>query len=203
MRLIISSHYNENLDWINNVSESVKIYSKTNPTYNLVSGNQGQEIPCFLQAIIDNYYNFPDKILFVHGHKISEHQDYDIDFIINNLNWNLNDFFSINKRTWYQEVSITHHQELDGYNWIHDNWNLFYDTNLPLPTKLLFYSGAQFVINKELILQYDIEFYKKLYYWVQSTKIDSYITSRIFEYLWHYIFTRNPIEKQFSSILLQ
>jgi len=198
-KLVVSSHYNEDMKWVKKINVPYIIYSKTDSNYNFVEKNKGQEVPCFLKYIIDHYNQLSERILFVHGHLNSNHQSKPIIEIINNLNWNLADYFSINRRDWYQEISENCHIDKDGYTWIVDNWYLF-DKYLPLPEKLLFYSAAQFVVKKELILRYPIEFYTYLYDWIQNTEIETYITSRIFEYTWHYIFTKNPIEQQFSSI---
>jgi hypothetical protein len=195
---LIIAHYNEDLVWLDKINIPKIIYSKTNKKYNLVPGNKGQEIPCFLKYIIDFYDNLPDKTLFLHGHRMSGHQDFNTDSVIPVLNWNLDSFFSINKRDWYQEISKTVYFDEGAYDvWLKQNWYMF-EEYLPFPECLKFYSGAQFVVNKELITQYPISFYKKLYNWIQTTELTNFITSRIFEYTWHYIFTKNPIEKKYE-----
>lgn len=200
-KIIVSAHYEENLDWIQNIKLPVIAYSKTDSKYRKICKNKGQEVPAFLKYIIDEYPNFHSRILFVHGHLDSPHQDYPIDYIINNLNWKLSNFFSINKRSWYQEVSEDNHIEKDGYEWLKNNWCIF-QNRLSLPKSLKFYSGAQFVVSSKCILSHPLSFYKNLFVWVQSTSIETYIVSRIFEYTWHYIFTNNPTEKVLHSILI-
>lgn len=197
-KAIMSAHYNEDLSWLDCTDLPKFIYSKTDAKYRLVEKNKGQEIPCFLSYIIDHYDNLPVKTLFMHGHRFSGHMDYNADEIIPKLNWDLDDFFSINKRSWYQEISEKVHLDDDAYDvWLAQNWYIFHGL-LPFPEKLLFYSGAQFVVHRKLILQYPVSFWKYLYNWVQTTDLSNFITSRIFEYTWHYIFTRNPIEKQYT-----
>lgn len=197
-RAIMSAHYNEDLSWLDCTDLPKFIYSKTNSNYRLVKKNKGQEIPCFLSYIIDHYDNLPTKTLFMHGHRISGHMDYDADYIIPRLNWDLDTFFSINKREWYQEISEKVHLDEGAYDvWLLQNWHIFHGI-LPFPKKLMFYSGAQFVVHEDLITQYPKQFWKYLYDWVQNTHLSNFVTSRIFEYTWHYIFTRNPIEKQYT-----
>lgn len=195
---IMIAHYNEDLSWLNSISLKKVIYSKTNSLYNFVPNNKGQEIPCFLKYIIDFYNNLPDKTLFLHGHRMSGHQDFFTDKVIPVLNWNLDSFFSINRREWYQEISKDVYLDEGAYNiWLKDNWHYF-EKYLPFPEKFKFYSGAQFVVNRELITQYPKNFYINLYNWIQTTELSNFITSRIFEYTWHYIFTKNPIEKKYE-----
>jgi hypothetical protein len=205
MKNIILAHYNEDIKWFNNLNfDGNKIvYSKTinnNDKY-FIPLNKGQEIPMYLKYIIDYYYDLPEKTLFIHGHQNSLHQDFSTDYIIDNLNWNLDSFFSINKRDWYQEVSKNYEISKGAFDiWLKNNWYIF-KNKLEFPIDgLFFYSGAQFVVNKELILQYGIDFYKDLYDWIEKTEIDNVITSRIFEYTWHYIFTKKSIEKKYNNI---
>jgi hypothetical protein len=200
-KLAIIAHYNERLDWINRTDVPCIVYSKTDKAYNFIDHNKGQEIPCYLKYIIDNYNNLADKCVFVHGHAFSWHQDFNTDYILNNLNWNLSDYFSINRRDWYQEISDSVHIDKNGYVWIVENWNLF-ETFLNLPKQLKFYSGGQFCVDKCLILNYPLSFYKELDDWCRFSDLSPYIISRIFEYTWHYIFTKNPIEKKFEYVLL-
>lgn len=195
---LLIAHYNEDLGWLGNTNLRKVIYSKTDQRYNLIPNNKGQEIPCFLKYIIDFYHNLPDKTLFLHGHRMSGHQDFNTDRIIRVLNWELDSFFSINKREWYQEISETVFLDEGAYDvWLKQNWYIF-ENYIPFPVCLKFYSGAQFVVSRENITQYPLAFYRKLYDWVQTTELSNFITSRIFEYTWHYIFTKNPIEKEYE-----
>jgi hypothetical protein len=197
-KAILVAHYNENIDWLKNQKIKTLIYSKTIKEYNFIDENKGQEVPCYIKYIIDSYDNLPEKTLFIHAHKSSIHQDIDTDKIIPILNWNLDSFFSINKRYWYQEISKNISIDFGAYDvWLKNNWHIF-ENYLPFPEKLKFYSGAQFVVDKKLILQYPKNFWENLYVWIMKTDLSSYISSRIFEYTWHYIFTKNPIEKQYE-----
>lgn len=200
---IIVAHYNENLSWINETKfEGEKvIYSKTiNDDLNkFIPINKGQEVPMYLKYIIDYYNDLPDKTLFLHGHFNSPHQDVNSKIICENVNWDFSDFFSVNRRDWYQEVSKNYQLSKNSFDeWLFNNWEIF-DGYLDFPKNgLFFYSGAQFVVNKSLITQYPLSFYENLYKWILNTDISSVITSRIFEYTWHYIFTKNPIENKTS-----
>lgn len=207
MNNIIISHFNENLEWFYTLKGNFNkiIYSKTikDDSKFHIPVNKSQEVPMYLKYIIDYYDNLPEKTLFLHAHLNSPHQDYDSKFISENVNWDCDDFFSVNKRDWYQEVSKNFQLSKGSYDvWLKKYWYLFQDF-LPFPEDgLFFYSGAQFVVGKDLILQYPKYFYEKLYNWSITEEINlpphtsDQISSRIFEYTWHYIFTKNPKENK-------
>jgi len=212
-KTIVVAHYNENLDWFLNLDVDCdkKIYSKTSLDYYQVPKNSGLDAPCYMKYIIDNYNNLTDKTLFLHGHSDSIHQDYPSSYICKNVNWNLSDYFSVNNRRLYQTLNKDFHynkgnsiitDSAGAYDiWLKSNWYIF-NNELEFPKELKFYQGSQFVVDKKLILQYPIEFWQNLYDWIQNVDYDSFISSRIFEYTWHYILTKNPIEKEFDNINL-
>lgn len=203
---IVIAHYNEDLFWTQNLKfdGEVIIYSKTdksNPD-RYVPINKGQEVPMYLKYIIDFYDNLPDKTLFLHGHYHSPHQDYDSKFICENLNWDNSDFFSVNRRDWYQDIGDNLNTWKVHSMWLQECWEMF-EGFLPFPNQgTMFYSGAQFVVGKELILKYPKMFYEKIYNWVLTKTINippqtsDEIISRVFEYIWHYVFTGLPIENK-------
>jgi len=198
-KIVLISHYNTDLKWLTELQVPYVIYSKSIKEHNFIDFNKGQEIPMYLKFIIDWYDKLPDKILFYHDHLNSPHQDTDSVTIINNVNWELDEYFSVNKREWYQTIDKNSKVEPMGLKWVQDCWYLF-EKHLPAVDNLTFFSGAQFVIKKELILQYDKTYYQYLYNWIKETDISNYITSRVFEYMWHYIFTKKNIETYHENI---
>ena len=204
---IIIAHYLENLEWVKNINPAynIYIYSKTNKNFNFVDKNQGQEAPMYLKYIIDNYDKLADRNLFLHAHRYSYHQTHHSDFIANNLNWNLNDYFSVNKREncYFDEGLNETNYGADNYIWIKDNWRDIFPEDFVLPKIFHHYCSAQFQVTKELILRHSIDFYKKAFDWIQNTDLSNYQSSRIFEHLWHYIFTGNNIEPKINDYLIQ
>lgn len=190
---VISSHYNENLNWINFIKYPTVVYSKTLVDKNFIPFNKVQEAPAYLKYIIDNYFNLTDYTIFVHGHLYSEHQlNKSIIEIINNLEFN-SDIINLNRPDWIGSIEKGQDEWDKKYNWLSDNWNDLFGNYLELPEKMTFYSCAQFAIHKNNILQHPIEFWIKLYNWCESTTLDNYISSRIFEYCWYYIFSKKPL----------
>jgi predicted O-methyltransferase YrrM len=190
---ILSSHYDEDLSWINFVKYPTTIYSKTLKNKNFIDFNKVQEAPAYLKYIIDNYSNLPEYTIFVHGHLNSEHQkEKNIIEIINNLSLN-DDIINLNREDWLGSIQIGQDEWDKKYRWLSDNWDDIFGSYLMIPEKLTFYSCAQFAINKKCILQYPIQFWEKLFNWCKKTELDNYVSSRIFEYTWYYIFSKKAL----------
>jgi hypothetical protein len=91
--------------------------------------------------------------------------------------------------------------------WLKNNWQDIFNNELELPKSLWFLGFGQFMVSKQLVLRHSIEFYKRILRWLETTDLDkrlyvgesdqfkhSYASARVFEYIWHYIFTGDPVE---------
>lgn len=196
--VVVSSHYAEDLSWINSVKYPVKVYSKTIKDQNYIDFNKAQEVPAYLKYIIENYYNLPEYSIFVHGHLESYHQTDNIINLINNIKLE-GSIINLN-RDWRQTISIKdkfidpnlgQSQENNvRFYWVKKNWKDLIGEVLPLPDLLSYPQCAQFAVHKSCILQYPIEFWQHLFDWCKKTELNNYISSRLFEYTWYYIFSR-------------
>jgi hypothetical protein len=76
----MSSHYNEDLEWIRTSEYTYSICDKLdNPNYAGtgecdVGLNRGNECAAYLQYIITQYDRLPARVAFVHGHEHAPHQ---------------------------------------------------------------------------------------------------------------------------------
>jgi hypothetical protein len=61
---------------------------------------------------------------------------------------------------------------------------------------IVFRCCGQFYVHRDNILRHDRKTYRRLYDWLMITDVDSYYTSRCFEYLWHLIFTGNHKDRR-------
>lgn len=213
---VIVSRYNDNVNWVNKLKDSYTIINKEN------TANVGNEAWSYIRFIIDNYNNLPDRMLFVHGHENSYHQDYPTWYIANNLNWN-NEFMNVNTRRFDEQyISIVNDFEDNERNyrksyelWIQNPWKQVFG-QFPITPTLTFLGHAQFVVSKNYILRHPIEFYKNILHWLETTTLDkdlytgdirlfnrndSYVSARVLEYTWHYIFTGDPEEKLGNYLL--
>lgn len=197
---VVIAHYNENIDWVNSIDRNkfnIEIYSKTLKEYNYIDQNRGNEASSYLQYIIDNYENLPEHNFFVHGHNNSYHQDITNDDFLNKVKLpSRYSYFNINRRDYYikslkQEYSIQY-MHLKTY------WPL---NEIEVPDDLSFYSCAQFYVHRDFIYSHSRGLYKKMFDWLMTTDLDNklrvpqnYYSTRLFEYMWHVIFTGKCIE---------
>jgi hypothetical protein len=204
MNAVVITHYKENIDWVKNINPDVSIYvySKSDTRFIYYPVIQGNDTNGYLKFIIDNYNKLPDKILFLHGHRNNWHQDYDADFICNHVNWELDDYFSVNKRETYQEISMISPPHARPYNLIKNYWNEIFGNEMILPDKFTMYGSSQFVVSKSLILHHSRDFYSKCLVWVNFAKDPinpaGNNPAHIFEWTWHYILTGKNIETQYK-----
>ncbi len=210
MNHVVIARYDENVSWTTKLNMPYTIIQKQ-PNLNV-----GTESWAFVHFIIENYENLPDRILFVHGHENSYHQDHPTWYIANNLNWNL-EYMNINTRRFDEQYisSIDDFEDIERHYrksyklWIADNWYDLYGS-LPRPHTLFFLGYNQFVLSKKNILRHPKDFYKRMLKWLETTDIDrkmyvgpsynfdrakAYVSGRICEYTWHYIFTGDPEER--------
>ena len=215
-KLLVVTHYNESLDWLKKLTIPYVVYSATLKTdvskYIVhVDHNKGNEAMGFISYIIDNYNNLPDKMIEFHCDPYAWHQDRCIHCILNDFDWEF-DYKSINAPFLYMKFGGDLMSGIDfGYRrsfdlWIKEPWKDIFGDYIPVPKELGVRSCAQFLVDKKLVLRYPIEFYKNIKSWLIATDIDtrlkidpnagwsSFVSSRIFEFSWHYIFTQTEIE---------
>jgi hypothetical protein len=207
---VVIAHFDKDINWVSEINKDIEfeVYSTSHTNINgitnnkifFISPNKGMDSNMYLKFILNNYDNLPDKILFVHHHFMDWSQDFSLPFIINNLIWEYSDYINVGKRNCYGNIYEMYDKKyLHVKDWFKFVWPIF-DGYLEFPEKNLFYyAGTQFMVNKELILQYPKSFYQNLHNWVIQTDMEDYKVGRIFEYLWHYIFTKNTIDKKFNN----
>lgn len=90
-RVIVGSHFNEDLRWLKKVPLIKYIYSHTtpsqipeslrnDPSFNLrFIPNTGREASSYLSYIVDEYDNLPKEIAFIHSHERAWHQSADLE----------------------------------------------------------------------------------------------------------------------------
>jgi len=182
---VVIAHYNENLDWVNNLIYPYTIISRNNIKKE-VAPNKGNEASSYLEYIIKNYDNLPDICIFVHGHRNDWHHKQNIDEKINSLNY-CHNYYNIN------ELNIDYLKNYpDALQTLKNNIHIFNNIlNTSIVVENIKYRPcAQFYVSKKNMLYYSKEQYIKLYTFLMTTNISSYWSARFFEYLWHYIFTR-------------
>ena len=161
-----------------------------------INANYGAEALSYIEYICDNYENLPEKIVFIHGHEHSYHQQYNIfDSIEKYKNY---DYKNING----DEIFSFHHLS-KSHPWFPKgelNYSLFdlfwsdlmYKFGEP-PEKLFFQPCAQFIVDKNLILSNTIDFYIDIKKYILEKKLGK-IIAVFLEFVWHIIFNKNALD---------
>lgn len=200
---IVIAHYDEDLNWTNTINLdlfNIVIYSKTLQTEEIIlqEKNLGNEASSYLQYIVDNYDNLPEHNFFVHAHNTSYHQTLTHEDFFSRVKLPPpTGYYNFNRRDWY----------CDGLkDEPHTTWNTLLEywpvsstqTTLAVPENLRFYTRAQFYVTRDLILRHSKEAYSNLLEFIYTDKVPPYWCGRIFEYMWHYIFTGLQDEPKIS-----
>ena len=183
---VVIAHYNENLDWTENLIYPYTIISRNNIPKE-VAPNKGNEASAFLEYIINNYENLPEVCIFVHGHRTAWHHKQNIDEKINNIDFSY-DYYNINDLK--SDYLKNHIKEINYLKSVINIFNNILNKQIILEN-IKNRPCAQFYVKKYNILINSKNTYIELYNFLMTTNIHSFWSGRFFEYLWHYIFTGN------------
>lgn len=205
---IVAARFNENISWLDSVSDNCIIYNKGNSLNHkneIFIPNLGRESETYLHYIIDNYHNLPDVIVFTQG-KISDHRGKnDVSILLKLKDEALEKGKS--------EPNVRHNMK-NGYCW-GPEWNKYnddhyylhgnYKDNKPIvfiewfkknicseyPYHICIYSNAIFAVKKELVLKNNKNYYENL-----IKEVNHHVNStegHFFERSWYYIFGGEPM----------
>lgn len=209
--LVISSTKEENVNWVGanfDQDEYIRpavyvVDDKTAPLH--TPENKGHEVMTYLTYIIDRYHNLTDVNIFLHAHENS---------------WHNNNVLGGNAVEMIRRLSSERVQR-EGYmnlkcgwqggcpDWVHLGSfkeepykeeqplmamafaQLFpFD---PVPEVLAQPCCAQFAVSKATIQRLPRETYVKIREWLLRTRQTDYISGRIFEHIWQFIFTGKSV----------
>jgi len=163
--------------------------------------NKGQEAMSYLQYVIDNYGNLPDTSTFIHAHQFAIHNNpvfgNDMIQMLHNLNpevvykrgyINLN----CNKDPGCTETFSDRmtKEPVPMHTWFAEAWPMIFPGET-LPEMIAAPCCAQFSVTRDRIRKRPLAFYVRARNWLVETEMNNYYSSRLFEYIWHYIFGAN------------
>ena len=171
---VIVARYKENLDWVEQLDKSnVVIYNKSDePLENAITRpNIGRDPETFLYHRIQNYDNLPEYLIFLQGDPFSHFSDVTVDKY--NLQSKIDELVNSNIdaspfccNLHYQPRNI---EDLDsGLNTV-QYFSFLFDE--PIPNKLCFACGCQYIISKKNILVRPKQFYEYIYNMISITPI--------------------------------
>ena len=193
MVVVVVAHHDEDISWVNDLKYKHELISKAKIPFDRPP-NKGNEASSFLQYITLNYDTLDDVTVFVHGHRNAWHHEEPMDEKINRMVFDKN-YYNINTNDTNNSLTILSQfpNELAETNGMFPELGAILNITFE-PEKIVYRNSAQFYVTKDFIRRYSKETYIELYAWLMRSKEDSYYTSRVFEYIWHIIFTRSHID---------
>ncbi|KAF2691871.1 hypothetical protein K458DRAFT_425741 [Lentithecium fluviatile CBS 122367] len=202
--LVIAKVKDDDTDWMEKeLPDQVKaIYVADDPTAPLhPPKNKGHEVMIYLSWIIDNYNDLPDVAIFMHAHQLTWHNDdilgHDAANLINRLS---------RQRVWREGfVNMRCSWNPGCPDWMHPgeteenafkreevllakSWSELFPLD-EVPQILAQPCCAQFALSRERIHAKPHAQYLWYREWLFSTRLPDYLSGRIWEYVWQFVFT--------------
>ncbi|KAF2173478.1 hypothetical protein M409DRAFT_61896 [Zasmidium cellare ATCC 36951] len=182
------------------------IYVVDNPLAPLhTPTNKGHESLAYLSYIIDFYSTLPEISIFLHGHPSAWHNNHLLNMstseMIRHLNREkvLREGY-VNLRCHWSPGCPDHlHPQATAFDstkteelHIAATWTDLFPEE-PLPPVLSQPCCSQFAVSATAIRRHPVEKYILFRDWILQTPLSDYITGRIFEYFWQYIFLSEAV----------
>ena len=220
MATIIISRFDENLDWLSKYKEfKIIIYNKGNSLdfkgYSKIINlpNIGRESHTFLYHIIRNYNNLDDVNIFLQGRiddlgKLAYQDIYKYLDECHRKGFSVRRYGILGPFHWKKNLGLENNSKY--FSKLEDNslkdpkisfrkLAKIFINKIPLFTATSY--GGCFAVSKELIMQYDINLYKKLLDVLSDN--DNPLEGHYMERLWCYLFTKNKyLLRSFRDVLL-
>ncbi|KAI9040165.1 DUF3431 domain-containing protein [Aspergillus affinis] len=163
--------------------------------------NKGHEVMVYLSFIIDHYDQLPDIVAFMHSHQFAWHNDEifggNAAEILDRLNparviregyMNLRCTWAPGCPDWLHPGTVEEDETKQEETMLARSWGEIFPDD-PIPDVLAQPCCAQFAVSRERILS--IPKARFVYYrdWILRTELSDYISGRVWEYLWHVVFT--------------
>ena len=206
--VIVSSHFNEDIEWLRDSPYDVVIMDKegsaehtvpSSPKYTVTKTmNLGRESSAYLQFIVDNYDKLPDYMAFIHGHETAWHQARPILDAIRLGRWrDHKEYYSLNTRC--TNDWDMNDPDFGGHSarFVREMWDeLFKDLLGPKPTRLSSACCAQFITTREAIRRIPLATWTKWRDFCFSREhLDhdgGYMAGICFEFTWHMTLGQHP-----------
>ncbi|KAF1346253.1 hypothetical protein BDV97DRAFT_38834 [Delphinella strobiligena] len=204
----------EDTDWVSKLPDwQTAIYHVdeagppiSNEPY-LVTPNKGHEADPYLTYIIDNYNNLPSTMAFVHSHEkgwprawhtdatgysnVNSLRTLNINFVQKNGYANLRCVMSPGCPAEVQPFRDGDDDRTTEHAYA-EAWKHVFGNN-DVPEVIATPCCAQFAVSRKQVLERPREFYIDAREWLLETELDDATSGRVFEYMWHIIFGRDPV----------
>lgn len=165
--------------------------------------NKGHEVMVYLSYLIENYDRLPDIVLFMHSHRWTHHNNeylgFDASQMIRALNGahvvrhgyvNMRCHWSPGCPEWLRPTSTGDTLGRQEETVLEHCWRELFPFD-PLPSFLAQPCCAQFALSRDRITSIPRSRYVFYRDWILRTPLSDYVSGRIWEYSWQYLFTKN------------
>ncbi|EMC94853.1 hypothetical protein BAUCODRAFT_149938 [Baudoinia panamericana UAMH 10762] len=167
--------------------------------------NKGHEVMVYLSYIIDFYDDLADVNIFMHAHRYTWHNNEllnnDASLMVRHLSpervtrdgyMNLRCHWDPGCPSWLHPGATEKNPEKGEETLVADAWAELFPFD-PIPAVLSQPCCAQFAVSKERVLALPKQRYVGLRDWVLRTELSDYMSGRVFEYTWQFLFTAAPL----------
>ena len=206
--MVIPRLQSDNTSWISEELPDVDtaVYIANNPVAALhPPKNKGHEVMTYLTYIIDHYDVLPDILIFMHSHRWTHHNNallgYDAsemvrrlkgDYVIREGYVNLRCHWSPGCPEWLHPGNLQESLEKQEEVVLSRCWSELFPSD-PLPAALGQACCAQFALSKERVLSIPLSRFTFYRDWIARTTLSDYVSGRIWEYSWQFLFTGQSI----------
>ncbi|KAF2159557.1 hypothetical protein M409DRAFT_30032 [Zasmidium cellare ATCC 36951] len=192
-------------DWQN------AIYTVDNTSATLSTPrNKGRKANPYLLYISQHYHDPPSVIAFLHSHRAGFpggwHTDapgvdnviaiktLNLDFVQRNGYVNMRCQWEPGCPDWVQRLRSADSDDPENLErHMPEGWRELFGESSEVPDVIATPCCAQFAVSREQVLERPLEEYEWYHKWLMDTDMSDGLSGRIFEYLWHIIFGKDPV----------
>ncbi|EME42607.1 hypothetical protein DOTSEDRAFT_155516, partial [Dothistroma septosporum NZE10] len=162
--------------------------------------NKGHEAMAYLTYLIDFYDNLPAISIFMHGHPGAWHNNFLLNMssseIVRNLDrgkvlkdgyFNLRCHWTPGCQPGIDPSATEYDEDKREEMVIGEAWRTLFPLH-EVPELLAQPCCSQFAVSREAVRAHPVERYVQFRNWLLASRLSDYITGRVFEYFWHWIF---------------
>ena len=206
--VVIPRMQEDNVSWISEELPDIPtaIYTANNPKAPLhPPRNKGHEVMIYLTYIIDHYDSLPDIMIFMHAHRYTHHNadllGFDAvqmirrlssDHVVRQGYVNMRCQWNPGCPEWLHPENATESLERQEEVVLEASWLELFPSE-PLPRALGQPCCAQFAVSRERVRTIPLSSFVFYRDWVLRTPLSDYVSGRIWEYLWQFLFTGQSI----------
>ncbi|DAA77604.1 TPA_exp: Uncharacterized protein A8136_6150 [Trichophyton benhamiae CBS 112371] len=201
--LIVPRLRTERVDWINSLEDIKKeIYVVDDPlSFPRIPKNKGREAMVYLTYLIDNYDNLPEIMIFMHAHQEAWHHEeplnrdaaemvrrLSIERVVRNGFMNLRCAWAPGCPGWINPHNTQEDSAKPEEASVLKGWKDIFPS-IPIPGVIGGQCCAEFALSREraqAIPRSHLIYYRD---WLLRTNLIDFYSGRVWEYLWHIIFT--------------